>query len=1088
MKSILETCQPREDILTGTFNPEIFTANLTEVIRHYQNKSVSIESIYTDAEQFFTAATYPTVSLRQLLGDVFSRLKGDNSRPALHRLETAFGGGKTHALIACTHVAYRGTELAAVTSEVMDADLLPKPGEIAVVGIQGDEIPVHKPKGKQLIPYTLWGEIAHQIGGDALYHEVEEVASSHAAPGRHYLDTVFGDRKVLILLDELAQYAARLEAARAGGGEQLAAFLFSLHGYARTHPGIAVVVTLAGRTDAFATQTERLATLLSEVRGEDVDEESALSMGQKAVDQVTSVAFRDTAPGLVPVQAAELSKVLAQRLLREVARDEAEVTADEYAAMYERNARLLPDEAVRADYRERIVGNYPFHPTLIDFLNNKLSTAENFQGTRGVLRVLAYAMRSLWRNRKDAPMIHACHLDLRDPATANELLGRTGSSDFLAVLNADIGGPDTDQLLGQGHSNAEEADLQNPHPQGYPMHEYAWKTVFLHSLVGREKGLSSPVFGLTEPQALFATALPDLTPPQVRQALEKIEDLEGGAFYLRHRNGRYYASVEPSTRRALSSIWHSLKSQDQRIQETLNATARKVVSGSVSTFHVEHDVSLPEHVPDNREQPILALVALDAGEIDVMQFMTTRGPGHQVRERQNLLFLLVPETVRVNDNANAPRLFASEDQAAEKALNELRDNARWALAIRELRKRPQDYGINPARVDEDEFRQRATEREKALETSVTRAYNTLWYPSASGSITKKKIKTAGGEGGASVVQRIRKVLLDNNELITEEHTDQATLTNFQQLFFQQSETPALAKLREHFLCWRNWPVLASMDVFDVIIRAGVTKGVWCIFRMKSDDSIKPEEFYGRDDQLPLGLNLREAGYCIIRPQDAKKRGWTETEKPEPKNVRAWVKQGLSEYQVATVSELRRHVEEEHGEVDEQEFSEALSALVREDALIAYQGEKDQQEKPQLYRGAAATLYVPEGNDKIVTKAEAAKRGWLIDKPDVLRLTQQEGAEILLQLLGRIGSLYNRGASTEIDDLDLTELKLPAGGTLRLSLRNVPPEALRALGELFEVLDGVVEMGPNTGGYLRIEGPADDCLFIQELKRLQEEEN
>ena len=66
--------------------------------------------------------------------------------------------------------------------------------------------------------------------------------------------------------------------------------------------------------------------------------------------------------------------------------------------------------------------------------------------------------------------------------------------------------------------------------------------------------------------------------------------------------------------------------------------------------------------------------------------------------------------------------------------------------------------------------------------------------------------------------------------------------------------------------------------------------------------------------------------------------------------------------------------------------------------------------------------------------------------------------------------------------------MPAGGTLRLSLRNVPPEALRALGELFEVLDGVVEMGPNTGGYLRIEGPADDCLFIQELKRLQEEEN
>jgi predicted AAA+ superfamily ATPase len=84
--------------------------------------------------------------------------------------------------------------------------------------------------GAKLMPYTLWGKIAQQIGGEALDGQLGETAISRAAPGRDYFDTVLGGRKVLIMLDELAQYAARLSAAHPGGGEQLAAFLMGLHG------------------------------------------------------------------------------------------------------------------------------------------------------------------------------------------------------------------------------------------------------------------------------------------------------------------------------------------------------------------------------------------------------------------------------------------------------------------------------------------------------------------------------------------------------------------------------------------------------------------------------------------------------------------------------------------------------------------------------------------------------------------------------------------------------------------------------------------------------------------------------------------
>ena len=182
MKSILESCKPRADIISGTFNPEIFTAGLSHVVDHYRGKSSLIHSIYTNAEQFFKEATYPTEGLKLVLADVFGRIGGDSSLPSIHRLETAFGGGKTHTLIALTHLAYKGNTLASFVSDIIPVTILPEAQEISVVGVAGDELPVHKTQGADLVPYTLWGKIAYQVGGEKLYKRIEADASSYAAP------------------------------------------------------------------------------------------------------------------------------------------------------------------------------------------------------------------------------------------------------------------------------------------------------------------------------------------------------------------------------------------------------------------------------------------------------------------------------------------------------------------------------------------------------------------------------------------------------------------------------------------------------------------------------------------------------------------------------------------------------------------------------------------------------------------------------------------------------------------------------------------------------------------------------------------
>jgi hypothetical protein len=55
------------------------------------------------------------------------------------------------------------------------------------------------------------------------------------------------------------------------------------------------------------------------------------------------------------------------------------LAAAEYAEMYQRSSAVFPEEAVSARLRGRMTATYPFHQTLIDFLNNKLALAENFQ-------------------------------------------------------------------------------------------------------------------------------------------------------------------------------------------------------------------------------------------------------------------------------------------------------------------------------------------------------------------------------------------------------------------------------------------------------------------------------------------------------------------------------------------------------------------------------------------------------------------------------------------------------------------------------------------------------------------------------------
>lgn len=1079
MKSILETCTPRKDITEGSFNPEVFTASLSQVIDHYSGGASGLDNVYTNPETFFKEGTFPTSGMKTVLQEVFGRIAGDNKYPAIHRLETAFGGGKTHTLIACTHIAHCGNKLAGVANGMIDASLLPEPDTVAVVGVPGDSLPVQKAKGKALTPYTLWGEIAFQVGGKALYNEVSNDAESFAAPGKDFFSTVFGGRKALVMLDELAQYAARLEAAHPGGGAQLGAFLMALHGYARNNGGIAIVFTLASKSDAFSQQTDRLKTLLSDVQGQEISENEALDIATRAEKDTRSVVARDSVSH-TPVEASEISRVLAKRLFDQIDESAADVVAAEYKALYQKSSSLLPEEANHEGYDKLIAANYPFHPTFITYLSDKLTLVENFQGTRGVLRVLALAVRNLWRKKTAIPMVHTCHLDLRDARIVNEVIARTNSGELLTVLNADIGGVDTDQLEGKT-SNAQIADRANPHPEGFPMVEWTWKAIFLHSLVGRDEGLNSNVFGLTESDALFEVAMPGLTPPQVQTALSEISE---HASYLRARDGRYFASLDPTVNLVLSRIRKLLSSEER--SELLNTTTRKLVKADAHTFKILTDITDPGQIPDGGDLPQLALIALDAKEVEPEDFITTKGSG-TARVQQNLVFLLIPDTVIISSSRdNALPSMSEADRRAERSRERIESLANWVLAMRKLNKNPKKYGVSAAKLAESDFESNFAEREQALITAVAETYSSLWFPSASGTIARKEIKTTGAEGGQDLMNSIRELLVSENELVLPDHTARAYLINYNKLFFEQADTITVEQLRKNFREKRQWPILDHPSVLDRILVEGARQGEWCLYRMGEADQTHPENLYTRDVQeVPLGLDLSGKEWSIVHIPGAKKRGWMDVStKVDPSKVYKAAQEEASVVSDSprTVREFKEAISARIGDVEDDAMSEAIHDALQRGHLVAYQGKAEQTEKPSnLVFGADATFHKLEEDEVLTTKATAAKRGWITPESRSLHLGGQEARDKLIPLLGKLGALYHKGGKSTLSLLQLDGLELPGGGTLRLDLVEATPDSLKQLDEFFEVLADQVQAVPETIVDLEIRDPDDDCSLIQSLR-------
>ncbi len=777
--TIYETCRPRRDVLDGRISEADFAADLAQVIAGKGSEE------YLDPSRFF-ANTYPTRGLKSLLANVCRRLTGAGGEvAAIFRLDTSYGGGKTHGLIALAHAA-GGMKGVSNVPEFVDPSLLPN-DRVRVAAFDGENAdPANgRAMGDGVLAHTPWGEIAYALAGKDGYERVRKSDESRIAPGAGTLRELFGGDPTLILLDELSVYLRKvssLEDAR----DQLTAFLTSLFKAVEGAPNAALIYTLAigkdGRaTDAYSAENQFIADSMMEAE---------------------SVSARK-ATLLNPTEEDETVQVLLRRLFESI--DGARITpaVEAYRELWAANGDSLATAAARSETVEAFRSSYPLHPEVLETLTGKTATLGNFQRVRGMLRLLARTIAHLWEEKPgDAAAIHLHHIDPGHEPIRQEIVTRLGQSAYVPAITNDVAGSGIEKK-----ALAQEIDTEY-HVGLPPYVVYVARTIFLHTLA-----FNDPLKGLWPRQLRYSVLGPAMDISFIEEARKRFI---AESAYLDDRPGA------PMRFRAEANLSQFIQREERHVdageaRAELNDRIRQIFGGK--TFDTVCFPGGPFDVPDEVGDGRPKLVVLAYAGV------TVGGSVEGVPELIERIY------ARKGSEGSALRVlrnnlvFAVADDARK---DEMRRKTYHRVALRELKK-PERL-IDLAEYQQDKVRELEARSEQELAIAIQQCYRHIFYPSrdrvgaSDADLAHSAIDTysTSDQPGAGQRQIVR-VLRDLRKLrLSEDEPDSPAYVR-DRTPLKKGQITTLV-LRDEFRRDPALPILIGEDIFIRGVRRGIEQG------------------------------------------------------------------------------------------------------------------------------------------------------------------------------------------------------------------------------------------------------------------------
>lgn len=565
-----EVIRPHDDVARGEFTASEFAADL-----HFVHTGQAIGTEYSDPVEFFTR-TYLTEGLRDLLSRALRRMNGSMDASPVVNLQTNFGGGKTHSMLALYHL-FSGTQATKFPDELQKLIAATGSANLETLSVKRVALvgtylkagsPIVKDDGTEV--RTLWGELAWQLGGREAFAQIAADDAAGTNPGDALRTLLQTHGPALILIDEWVAYARQLVTDKelpAGSFDTQFTFAQSLTEIVKSVPGVMLVVSIPA-SDTGSTALE--------VGG---------ANGQLALERLQNV-IRRVADQWRPSSRDESFEIVRRRLFQ--APDAAGLsaiatTARRFVTLYRKNIDLFPREATvpGIEYEDRIKASYPLHPELLDRLYEDWSTLERFQRTRGVLKLVSSIVHELWISEDAAPLIMPGHVPL-DASIVNTDLTQYLEDQWKPIIDSDIDGTG---------STAAAIDKSRPTLQERHVTQRIARTIFM----GAAPRSKSSRKGLDKQFVWLGTGTPGDTLGNFGSAIDLLGQK---STYFYEEQGHYWFDTQPSVTKTASDYAERLREDVESVWNEIvtRLDAEQRVRGAFDRVHIAPESSAD--IPD----------------------------------------------------------------------------------------------------------------------------------------------------------------------------------------------------------------------------------------------------------------------------------------------------------------------------------------------------------------------------------------------------------------------------------------------------------------------------------------------------------
>ncbi len=810
-----EIVTPHPDVASGRYQQAEFAADLWQVFLREGSDE------YKDPIEFYRR-TFITEGLQKLLANALRRLAGGGGDPVVE-LQTNFGGGKTHSMLALWHLfagvpagQLQGLETVTKMAGVSQPPECPARG----TGGQPDVAGRSSQEAGRNSYSDVVGRDGVAIGGKEGYAMVRSADEKAVSPGDS-LRLLFNKYSpCLILIDEWVAYARQLF-----NKSDLPAGDFDAHfTFAQT---LSESAKLADKTLLVVS----IPSSQNEIGGEG---------GLAALERLKNVIER-VETSWRPASAEEGFEIVRRRLFQPITDPELFTARDAvvkaFADEYRKFPQEFPSEAGKSEYERRMRAAYPIHPELFERLYNDWSTLDKFQRTRGVLRLMAAVIHGLWEREDKGLMILPASVPVDAPAVQSELT-RYLPPVWDPIIEKDIDGPNSLPL---------RIDRENPMLGRYSAARRVARTLYLGSAPTQDSAKK----GLEDRQIKLGCVQPGETSGTFGDALRKLADQ---ATYLYVDGSRYWYATQPSVNRLAEERAERYHPEDvtEEIRKRLAEEAKH--RGDVSKVHV-----CPTSPGDVVDEPEAKLVILSPEVAHSAKTETSAGRqsaaeilsrGSAGRNYGNMLVFLAADKTRLVDLDKAVRSY---------------------LAWKSIKQ--QEKALNLAPFQADQVEQRLKSSDQAINGRIPETYVWLLVPGqkrpepgqAFPAVEWQEFRLQGQEW---LAERASKKLKNDGLLIT---SMAGAVLRFEidQVPLWRGNHVSVKQLVDDFAKYLYLPRVKNAQVILDAIQDGVSRITW------QEDAFAYADFYdaGADRYRGLEVGRRpnvqlNANSVVVKPEVA----------------------------------------------------------------------------------------------------------------------------------------------------------------------------------------------------------------------------